>query len=284
MPTTTTALLRTPANRLPNSRLQQLSSTCSGSHAMLTTTDVYERPPKLERSSIVNVESRYGTCEAPVPNARITLPRAVNDPLIDMAWEAAWPSTILFLIRSDPARSTNKHCRFATLPPDRSTTCTVTRQCDRDDLAFRACPVATLVASTVRASLAMSAGLCIGQIVSPETANDSPSAALPPPRPPPPPPRAPPLTPPRAPRPLLPVGGSLVPSRSSLSFRFAASSFAFSFARKHSPQKQVEGWVPWPPPLCMPSAFIALPFLTLPAVFVPTVSGAWSFNKSNAKS
>ena len=65
-------------------------------------------PPSDERSSIVSVESRYGTCGARSPRARITLPNAERLELIATAWPRAAPSTPALRIRSEPARSTDE--------------------------------------------------------------------------------------------------------------------------------------------------------------------------------
>lgn len=159
------------------------------------TTDANDLPPKLSRSSIVRVLSRYGTCAPTLPSlpplrplsALTTRPSADRDPLMLRASAAASPSAPVRAIRSDPARSTNSaaHLRALEFKVElefefeaelvelaRREMCRVTRQWLRDERSFRRCDLAVRVASTVRAKRAISSAVRRGVTFSPTVANE----------------------------------------------------------------------------------------------------------------
>lgn len=68
---------------------------------------VFVLPPRLSWSSLVNLESLYGTCWLfPSTNALITFPSALSDKLIFCAYLSLSPVTPVLHILSLPARST----------------------------------------------------------------------------------------------------------------------------------------------------------------------------------
>jgi hypothetical protein len=310
---TTVGELRTTAMRSPKRSEQSVSSACSASHATLITTDVHERPPKESRSSMVRAASRYGTCTgsrrgaAPPPRGRrappralITRPRALSEPLMLAASALAAPSTPVFLVRSEPARSTNSSVVFVRRPPPPPpaaapapapaaacrTRCSLTRQWLRDERSFKAWLFAVRVASTVLANFATSAALMSLTSVSPTVAKASPvhdasgcggvapAAALEPVD------RADLAAPPPPPPPLR--------AAAILAWRAAfAASLAFSIPAKHRRHVQLAGCTPFS---ATRSASL-LPFSALPpairwpfGLVVPTASWQRSFSRSKTSS
>jgi len=67
---------------------------------------VLELPPRLSFNRWVSFESLKGMCGSPYPRARITLPRYERLWLIFLASSKIFPVAPVWLILSDPARST----------------------------------------------------------------------------------------------------------------------------------------------------------------------------------
>jgi len=77
---------------------------------------VFEFPPKDSYNTLVSFESRYGTCvDTPSVRCFITIPKEVRDLLILFASFKVIPVAPVFVIFSDPARSTRNNFPVFTL-------------------------------------------------------------------------------------------------------------------------------------------------------------------------
>mmetsp|Transcript_51881 Transcript_51881/g.151038 ORF Transcript_51881/g.151038 Transcript_51881/m.151038 type:complete len:369 (+) Transcript_51881:2356-3462(+) len=112
LPVTSTTSLLTLAStstfiaRDANSKVECVSAAFSGAGLMHTNSDVLQFPPTEPSRIRVSLLSRNGTCIRLAANALTTLPNTCKLRLMANASFSWVPSTQLFLIRSDPAKST----------------------------------------------------------------------------------------------------------------------------------------------------------------------------------
>mmetsp|Transcript_19487 Transcript_19487/g.22418 ORF Transcript_19487/g.22418 Transcript_19487/m.22418 type:complete len:203 (+) Transcript_19487:798-1406(+) len=202
----------------------------------------------------------------------MTFPKVASDLLFAIACKAATPSTPDFNILSDPAKSAKSSCFLSTLSPIRSTEYKCTRQCDREDRAFRLWPTVVRVSSIVRANLIMSCGVVSTTNSSPTVTNDFSTFS---------------------------VGGcddagccffdAWLTGSNRAFFLASRSSRSFSWRLKHFIHWQCGGCTP---KCCEPAETSLLAFAMMaprpptcrPTDFVPTCNGALSASKSYALS
>mmetsp|Transcript_33681 Transcript_33681/g.82633 ORF Transcript_33681/g.82633 Transcript_33681/m.82633 type:complete len:224 (-) Transcript_33681:469-1140(-) len=158
-----TALVVSVRTRPAKRHVLTVSSTCESSghtHAIIT---VLQLPPSASRSTPVSLLARNGTCASWRLSAFTVCSRKVRLLLMYVASFSACPVTAVFLVRSDPARST----RFSLLtvvlsapsPLARLSRYTVNTQWLRDDVLFRM-------------------WLAVARLPSPAKKNDNASASL----------------------------------------------------------------------------------------------------------
>mmetsp|Transcript_11241 Transcript_11241/g.27398 ORF Transcript_11241/g.27398 Transcript_11241/m.27398 type:complete len:208 (-) Transcript_11241:463-1086(-) len=145
-------------------------SSCGHTHASMT---VLQLPPSASRRTLVSLDCRKGTCWSRRLSAFTVCSRNVSDLLMYVASVSAAPVTAVFLMRSDPARSTRLSLDTvvfsAPSPEARDSRKSVKMQCDREDVLLRMCDAVARLASPAKKNESASASLEQNFLVSPRT-------------------------------------------------------------------------------------------------------------------
>jgi hypothetical protein len=183
------------------------------------------------------------------------------------------PLTPLFRVRSDPARSTNQNCRCSSTPPPPLppplSTCSRTRQCERDERALSWWLPAERLASTCRASFATSLSQSNAHSVSPTVANEDDDGALL-------------LSTSACVRLLRPGRAELVEAGDPTPPGRRLVALACSCARKHRRQEQAGGCLPLSPATRVPSPSGAPPNTAATSDLRPALSCSCRLSSSRS--
>mmetsp|Transcript_34151 Transcript_34151/g.57383 ORF Transcript_34151/g.57383 Transcript_34151/m.57383 type:complete len:226 (+) Transcript_34151:318-995(+) len=126
--------------RVAKRRVDTHSSKCWSSHQTFPIITVLQLPPRESLSTAVSLDWRKGMCASFLDSACTVCSKKVSDLLMYIASFSACPSTFVFLVRSDPAKSTKFILDDITLSsaPERVWRKTVNTTCEREEFEFSA--------------------------------------------------------------------------------------------------------------------------------------------------